>query len=283
MQSTNPFEPLSRLELPSPLLFIPGAQYGEADELPLYLDLLFSSSISPMPRPAVVYIHGGGWGWGNRGEAMQPLLSPFLAAHGFFTASITYRLSWQAPFPAQIYDAKAAIRWLRANAERYNIDAEHIGVWGSSAGAHLASLLGTTEHVSSLEGESGSSGYSSCVQAVLVHEGPSDFFIPGGYMGTSPPEITRLFRGPVEDHQELARLASPLTHVHSGVPPFFVVHGTHDEIVPFEHAQRLVEALKAVGGEVVFHPIEGGDHGWGSNWGEIAQQYLAFFQKHLCS
>ena len=113
--------------------------------------------------------------------------NPFLAAHGFATISASVRLSQQAPFPAQLHDAKAIIRWLRANAQSYSIDPEHIGVWGSSASGHLASLLGLTADYPLLEGNSGSPGYSSQVQAVMTICAPSDFLLPGGEMINDAP------------------------------------------------------------------------------------------------
>jgi acetyl esterase/lipase len=225
---------------------------------------------------------------------MSPTGNPILAAHGFATVSASVRLSQQAPFPAQLHDAKAIIRWLRANAQRYLIDPEHIGVWGTSASGHLASLLGlTTDHLL-LEGNSGSPGYSSQVQAVMAICAPSDFLTPGGELLNDAPlphPVTQLFGGTVQEQEEMMRLASPLTHVRSDAPPFLIVHGTRDETVPFEQGQRLSEALQAAGVEVTFVPLQDVYHNlredpdlpWEGNiWSEMGQLGLDFFRQYLC-
>lgn len=224
---------------------------------------------------------------------MYPWLNPLLAAHGFITVSITYRLSQEATFPAQIHDARAAVRWLRANAQRYGIDPERIGVWGDSAGGHLAALLGLTADLPTLEGDNGSAGYSSRVHAVVARVAPSDFLHPGGgLINDAPSPVTQLFGGTVHEREELMRLASPITHVQAGSPPFLIVHGTLDETVPFEQGKRLYEALKAAGNDATLIAVPGAYHNLRANphlpwsdekWEEMGWQALAFFQKHLCS
>jgi acetyl esterase/lipase len=280
MLQKNPFDPAWGPEPRAPLTFIPGLAYGEADGVLLRLDILSPSLVPATPLPVVIYLHGGGWDWGNRGEGMQPLLQPFLAAHGFFTVSLTYRLSWQAPFPAALHDVKAGVRWVRAHAQQYHLDPERIGVWGASAGGHLAALLGVTGDQPELEGAGGSPGYSSGVQAVVVAFGPSDLLLPGGHLEGSP-EVTRLFGGTLRDREALMRQASPMTYVSHAAPPFYLIHGTQDDIVPFAHAERLHRALRAAGVEVTLHPLQGVGHDWGLEWAQIAPEYLAFFQKHL--
>lgn len=279
---------------PTPLTCMVGIQYGEADGIPLYLDLLYPYPLPDKPLPTVVDIPLSAWNEAHRGWAMSPSGNPFLAAHGFATASASVRLSQQAPFPAQLHDTKAIIRWLRANAQPYSIDPEHIGVWGSSASGHLASLLGLTADYPLLEGNSGSPGYSSQVQAVMTICAPSDFLSPGGEMINDAPlphPVTQLFGGTVQERRELMRLASPLTHVNSDAPPFLIVHGTHDETVPFEQGQRLYEALQAVGAEATFVPIQDAYHNlredpslpWeGEIWSTMGQLGLHFFQQQLC-
>ncbi|HVU70900.1 MAG TPA: alpha/beta hydrolase [Ktedonobacteraceae bacterium] len=285
---------ISSPSMPVPLTCIVGIQYGEAEGIPLYLDLLYPYPLPDKPLPTVVYLPCSGWYEAHRGWAMNPDGNPLLAAHGFVTVSASLRLSWQAPFPAQIHDVKAVIRWLRANAQRYAIDPERIGVYGSSAGGHLASLLGLTAGDSLLEGKSGSPGYSSQVQAVMTICAPSDFFSPGGELlndAPLPPPVTQLFGGTVREKEEMMRLASPLSHVRSDAPPFLIVHGTHDETVPFQQGQALHEALQAVGAEVTFMPIQNAYHNlredpalpWeGAIWHEMGQLALRFFQQHLC-
>ena|SRR6266446_3919474 len=276
---------------PSSFAFSSSLQYGEAEGIALYLSLFSPEPLLMDPAPAVVYIDGAGWETDLRVGLGHPWMSPLLAAHGFIAVEISYRLSWQATFPAQLHDAKAAVRWLRAHAERYHIDPQRIGAWGDSAGGHLASLLGVTGDRPDLEGHSGSPGYSSQVQAVIARVAPSDFLHPGWHMiaqGDNP--VTRLFGGSRQERAELMKLASPITHVTSSAPPFQIVHGTHDETVPFEQAERLVAVLREAGIEVEFIPLQGVYHNlrnnpdlpWAEeNWEQLGWQALAFFQKHL--
>ena len=272
---------------------VAGIQYGEADGMPLMLDMLRPSSLPNTPRPVVMYLHGGGWNQGHRSNGLYPWCNPRLAAHGFVTVSISYRLSQRAIFPAQIYDVKAAVRWLRANADQYGIDANAIGVWGDSAGGHLASLLGVTGNVPELEGNYGSPGYSSAVQAVIARAAPSDFLHIGGQMlNDQPSPVTELFGGTLANCEAMMRLASPITHVKAAVPPFLLIHGTADETVPFEQAQRMYDALKAIHADVNLQAFEGRYHNlrtdpelsWGNDpWDELGWEALSFFQKYLTS
>ena len=281
---------------PSSFTLLPALQYGEVPgappwEAPLYLDMLVPSPLPAAPAAAVIYIHGGGWAEGKRSGGLYPWLNPLLAAHGLVTVSLTYRLSRFASFPAQIYDAKAAVRWLRAHAEQYSLDPDRIGVWGDSAGGHLAALLAVTGDVPDLEGECGSVGYSSRVQAVVSRCAPYDFLRPGGQLlnDVSSP-VTQLFGGTASQREELMRVASPIAYVAAGAPPFQVVHGTLDETVPFEQAERFTEALKVSGNEVDLLPIAGAYHNlrpelllpWtDAPWEELGWKALAFFQRHL--
>jgi acetyl esterase/lipase len=284
---------ISSRSTPTPLTCMVGIQYGEVEGMPLYLDLPYPYPLPDKPLPTIVQIPLSGWNQAHRGWATSPTGNPFLAAHGFATVSATVRLSWQAPFPAQIHDAKAIIRWLRANAQRYSIDPDRIGVWGTSASGHLASLLGLTTNHPLLEGTSGSPDYSSKVQAIMTICAPSDFLAPGGELINDAPlphPVTQLFGGTIHGHEDMMRLASPLTHVRSDAPPFLIVHGTNDETVPFEQGQRLYETLLAAGVNATFVPIPGGYHNlredptlpWeGDIWREMGQLGLDFFRQHL--
>ncbi len=289
-----------QLALPGyPLSFtlIPALQYGEVPhrppwEAPLHLDMLRPSPLPAAPAPAVIYLHGGGWAEGERSTALYPWLNPLLAAHGFLTVSIDYRLSRFAPFPAQIHDAKAAVRWLRAHAKEYHINPDRIGAWGDSAGGQLAALLGVTADLPNLEGNCGSSGYSSRVQAVVTRSAPYDFLSTGGLMiNDAPSPVTQLFGGTISEREELMRSASPISYVGPGIPPFQIVHGTLDETVPFEQAKHFTQALKAAGSEADFLPIADAYHNlcqeellpWTDTpWEEMGWKALAFFQRHLC-
>lgn len=282
---------------PSAFTLMPAIQYGEVPglpwEAPLYLDMLYPSPLPVDPAPAVIYLHGGAWAEGERSTGLYPWLNPLLASHGFITISVGYRLSRFAPFPAQIHDVKAAVRWLRANAEQYHIHPERIGAWGDSAGGHLVALLGVTGDLPELEGDYGSPGYSSRIQAVVTRCAPYDFLSPGGELiNDAPSPVTQLFAGTVSEREDLMRLASPISHVHPGLPPFQIVHGTLDETVPFAQARQFTAALKAAGNEVDFLPMRGAYHNlrpeellpWADKpWDEMGWKALAFFQRHLCA
>jgi acetyl esterase/lipase len=265
-----------------------GIQYGEVDGIPLCLDLLYPYPLPNKPLPVIVQIPLSVWKEAHRGWAMSPEGNPWLAAHGFVAVSASVRISSQAPFPAQIHDAKAVIRWLRANAQEYFIDPERIGAWGSSASGHLASLLGLTANNPLLEGTSGSPGYSSKVQAVMAICTPSDLLTPWG-LQTEP--VIQLFGGTGLEKADMMRQASPIHHVKIDAPPFLIVHGTNDEAVPFEQGKRFYDALQAVGVEASFVPVQGGYHNlredpalpWeGDKWRDMGEMALGFFQQYLC-
>ena len=276
---------------PTSFVFSSSLQYGEGDGTPLYLSMFSPQPLLVDPAPTIVYVDGAAWETDLRVGLGNTWISPLLAAHGFIAVEISYRLSGQALFPAQLYDTKAAVRWLRAHAEQYHIHVDRIGIWGDSAGGHLASLVGVTGEGPDLEGQSGSPGYSSRVQAVIARVAPSNFLHPdwhGVTEGDTP--VTRLFGGSMRERAELMKLASPVTHVKSPVPPFQIVHGTHDETVPFSQAECLVAALRAVGGEVDFLPLQGVYHNlrvnpdlpWTEeNWERLGWRALSFFQRHL--
>lgn len=231
------------------------------------------------PAPVIVWVHGGAWLGGSK-EGGGPALP--LVGKGYAVASINYRLSHHAIFPAQIEDCKSAIRWLRANAKKYNLDSDHIGVWGASAGGHLAALLGTSGDVKELEGESGRSDLSSRVQAVVDWFGPTDMTKMGGsHDGPKSPEA-RLLGGPVQENKRKAARANPITYVTKDDPPFLVLHGDKDPTVPFSQSELLVAALSKAGLDVKFRPIKGGGHG-GRDFQsvEIRKLIEEFFDRHL--
>ena len=227
--------------------------------------------------PVLVWIHGGSWQSGSKDDmkmilALMPLFmggKKNFVGQGYACVSINYRFIRQAPFPAQIEDCKAAIRWLRANAKTYNLDPERIGVWGVSAGGHLVSMLGTSPHKKEFEvGEN--LDQSSAVQAVCDIFGPTDFTV---IFEEPSPELKELLSG--QDLDALARLAlggtvsekrelitsmSPITHITKDCPPFLIIHGTEDKLVPFSQSQRFYDALKKAGVNVEFEIIEGAGH-----------------------
>jgi len=256
-------------------------EYGKGGDVSLKLDVLKPKEKSDKPRPAIVFIHGGAWQGGNKRAGLPRLLAP-VAGGDYVGFSIGYRLSGVAPWPAQIYDCKAAIRWIRLNAQRYHVDPDRIGVWGASAGGHLVSMLGTSGGAESLEGSGGWPEQSSRVTCVVDFCGPSDLLAfgksnPRMNEPTSP--VYKLFAGPLAERQDAAKEASPVTHVTQDDPPFLIVHGTKDRVVPIDQAERLHKALKEAGADSTFVRIEGGGHGIGGR--EVGERVTAFFDKHL--
>jgi acetyl esterase/lipase len=256
-------------------------EYGKAGEVSLKLDVIEPKAKSDKPRPCLVWIHGGGWQAGNKSSGLGRL-SSLVASGDYVGVSVGYRLTDVASWPAQINDCKAAIRWVRANAKKYNIDPDKIGVWGSSAGGHLVSLLGTSGDVKDVEGENGTPGVSSRVTCVVDFCGPSDFLLFGAdspRMNQPGQPVYKLFGGPLQDKADLAKQASPVTHVTKDDPPFLILHGSQDNTVPISQAERLQTALKAAGVDSTFVKIVGGGHGFGGP--KVNDRVKAFFDKHL--
>jgi acetyl esterase/lipase len=231
--------------------------------------------------PVVVWIHGGAWRSGSKG-GWCPALG--LLSRGYAVADISYRLSWadNAPFPAQINDCKAAIRWLRANAATYGLDPDHIGVWGHSAGGHLVALLGVTGKVAALEGDEGNLQYSSAVQAVCDWSGPTDIVPKYLAQASNPKDMYVQLLGGRDmkaASEEKAAQASPLTYVSAGAAPFLIMHGTVDPVVPPADSEKLDAALKAAGVESTYVPVPGVGHGIGGP--ALEAQADDFFDRHL--
>ena len=223
-------------------------------------------------RPAVIFYHGGSWSGGSKDEFGD--LRMRLAQHGYVVFSVDYRLSGEAIFPAQVEDCKCAVRWLRAHAQEYGVDPRRIGAWGSSAGAHLAALLGTAGDAKDLEGSGGFSEYSSRVQAVVDMYGPSDFTatstatIPKSLPLDAPnhPDnpksaVARFLGGPLSQVPEQGRRASVTTYVSPDDCPFLILHGDHDALVPLQQSKLLAEILTKAGVPNKLLVFPGGVHG----------------------
>jgi acetyl esterase/lipase len=233
--------------------------------------------------PVILWIHGGAGRGGNKDDcpASQVL------RHGYALACLNYRLSGEATFPAQIEDAKAAVRWLRASAAKYGLNTARIGAWGESAGGHLAALLGTAGGVKELEGREGVTKFSSRVQAVADFYGATDFLqmhgFPSGIDHDAPdsPE-SQLIGGPIQDNKLKVARANPITYASKDDPPFLIVHGDHDPLVPWNQSQLLYEALNRAGVEVSFHVLKGAGHG-GAEFStpQVNEWVVSFFERHL--
>jgi acetyl esterase/lipase len=261
-------------------------EYARADGKSLLLDLYLPAG-SAAELPVIVWVHGGGWATGDKGDGGP---AARMTARGYAVASINYRLSWEARFPAQIEDCKAAIRWLRANASRYNLDPNRIGVWGSSAGGHLAALMGTSGDVRELEGGLGNATQSSRVQAVIDWYGPADLLKMQSESlacsvidHNSPVSPESLLLGcPIQICPDRARRASSVTYATADDPPFLIMHGTADCLVPPLQSRDLSDALEAAGVDATLKFIQGAGHG-GDEFELAENQKLVndFFDKHL--
>ena len=236
--------------------------YLEAGDYPLTLDIAAPRALSK-PVPAVVHIHGGGFQ--NGGKIVRYAVR--YAAEGFIGVSINYRLSRVAPFPAAVHDCKAAIRWLRANAEKYHIDPNHIGVWGMSAGGNLAAMLGTSGGDQYLEGYGGNREYSSEVQAVVDHHGPTDFLKldRSSYRkqdGVLNSPESRYLGGMFTLIPDQVRRANPATYVDKNDPPTLIFHGEEDYFVIINQSEILYDALKEAGATTQLVRVVNGGHGY---------------------
>lgn len=220
---------------------------------PLHLDLHVPAGSGPFP--VVLWVHGGGWLYGSRlwtPETITPFgLHDRLVGRGYAVADVDYRLSLEAPYPAQLTDVQAAVRWLRHFADRLRLDPDRFATLGESAGGHLAAMAGLAG-----TGE-------TAVQAVVNWYGVSDLDLGKRDEAFTPEAV--LLGGPVADQVEFARWASPLHRVHPGAPPFLNMHGTADQVVPFSQSERLTEALRAVGVRCDLYPVPGADHCFGGH------------------
>jgi 3-carboxy-cis,cis-muconate cycloisomerase len=233
--------------------------------------------------PLIIWVHGGAWRLGSKED--QPPLH-YLAA-GYAVASLNYRLSQHALFPAQLEDCKAAVRWLRAHAQQFKLDAQRFGAWGPSAGGHLVALLGTTGHIRQFDvGED--AHVSSQVQAVVDCFGPTDFLqmdshrLANGMLHDPPdsPE-SALVGGPIQQNKDKVERANPITYVTRDAPPFLIIHGDADPLVPYHQSRLLADALQHARAPVTFHTVIGGGHGEFMRRAEIQALIRSFFDRHL--
>jgi len=235
--------------------------YANADGFELLLDIAYPKQTEPR-RPAVVQIHGGGW----RNGSKSSVAALSYARMGYVGVSINYRLSGDAPFPAGVHDCKAAIRWVRANASKYGIEADHIGVIGGSAGGHLVALLGTSGGDSYLEGDLGNLEHSSRVQCVIDEWGPTDFLRMDdasgriNHRGPNSPESLWI-GGQITKLPEQVKRANPITYVDAKDPPVLLIHGEEDRTVIINQSELFYAALQAADVESEFVRVKNGGHG----------------------
>jgi acetyl esterase/lipase len=265
------------------------ANLSSAQKLDLYIPTTGSG-----PFPVVIMVHGGGFMFGDKADGAGLTGVDQLLAAGYAVASINYRLSSEATYPAQIFDAKASVRFLRANATNYNLNPDKFGAWGASAGGNLVALLGTTCGVAELEGaELGHADQSSCVQAVVDWFGPIDFLkmdeqfagtsCPANHNEASSPE-SKLVGAAIQTVPDLVATTNPMNYITADDAPFFIETGTADCNIPPAQNKNLADALSAVIGadKVTYVSLEGAGHG-GSQFetAENLQLVIEFLNKYL--
>ena len=274
--------------LPDSIRLVPDLPYAGNDNPRQRLDLLLPrTDPGAPPRPLVVFVHGGGWRNGDK-QSGQVRVARFVVTGKYIGATIGYRLSNEATWPAQVHDCKAAIRWLRANAEKYGIDKERIAVMGTSAGGHLVAMLGVSQRVRGLEGTIGPHlDQSSRVACVVDQYGPTELLTMDDYPGRlthndagSPESL--LVGGPIQQNKATSRNASPLTHVSRDDVPILIVHGTDDPLVPFNQSERFLKALVKAGVDAHLIQMTDGGHG-GFNSRELDSRVNTFLENHLLS
>jgi acetyl esterase/lipase len=267
--------------LPPGVKLIPDAEYAKVGRASLKLDVLIPTA--PAPRPIAVWIHGGAWRGGDKAANRE--FPATLVQAGYLTFSINYRLSRQAQFPAQIYDCKAALRWIRLSAAQYGGDPRRLGVVGASAGGHLAALLGTSGGVAGLEGSEGVTGADSGVQAVVDWFGPSDLTALQFNPDFNLTPVVELLGAHPADVPAQAAAASPVTFIDRRDPPFLIIHGAADPVVPVEQSRELRDRLKRAGVEVEYIEVPGGRHGGFRGThpddAELFKRMVEFLDKHL--
>jgi acetyl esterase/lipase len=264
-------------------VLISTVEYGTGGGRPLTMHLLRPREQPAGKAPGLVWVHGGAFRHGSKDTGIARLFS--FARRGYVCASIEYRLSGEAIWPAQIEDCKAAVRYLRAHADELGLDPERIGAWGASAGGHLVAMLGAATDRPELEGSGGWAEHSSRVQAVCDFYGPADLLA----MTDQPSALDHneadspegmLLGGAVREHPDRARSASPVSYATGDEPPFIIFHGAEDMTVPHPQSQAMYQAMGS--GDATFHTVIGAGHGGPAfEHPAVVKHVEAFFDKHL--
>lgn len=258
-------------KLPAGVRQVADLPYVENGDPAQRLDLYLPEKADGKPRPLIVWVHGGGWSGGKKDGC--PALR--WVKDGYVAASVEYRFSQNAVFPAQIQDCQAAIRWLRGHAKEYGIDPDHIGVWGESAGGHLVALLGTAGGKNAFEKVGADRAQSDAVQAVVDYYGPSDFNtvveqaardanVRNTFHFNEGDPYSKLIGVPLNSDVAKGNAVSPVHFASADAPPFLILHGTMDPLVPFAQSEELVAALvKAKAPTPFLQPLPGAGHSGG--------------------
>lgn len=259
--------------------------YCKAGDVELKLDLAKPDGDGPFP--AIVFIHGGGWSGGNRQAYSNQI--KVAARRGYVAITVSYRLTQpdesgkaKNPWPAQINDTKCAVRWLRANADKYHVDPNRIGVTGGSAGGHLSLMVGLADESAKLEGDGGYQDQSSRVQAVVNVFGPTEMKSEYRANDFVAKLVKTLLGGTPDEVPDRYENASPVTYISSDDPPVLTLQGTKDPLVPDSQARLLDERMKAKGADHELMIFEGAGHGFQRDDALRAETATwAFFDKHL--
>jgi acetyl esterase/lipase len=251
--------------------------YATLDGLALQLDITRPKEAGP--HPCVVCLHGGAWRFGSRKDVAT--FADALAARGYVVACVSYRLAPKYKFPAQIEDARTAVRYLRTNAKVYDIDPAHIAAAGFSAGGHLSLLLGVVEKSPDLDGpfypdQSGS------VQCVVSYFGPTDLSLYAATEGLEDAYMVPLLGKEVKTDPKLYKRASPIEYVSKSAPPVLMIHGTFDLVVPIIHSERMLKKLQDVGATAELIVVPGEGHGFTAPaMARTTEQAVRFLDTHL--
>ena len=274
--SSAPPAPTVGVAAPGPVYS--NVTYGVAGGETLLLDIFEPANNTGKPRPAIVLVHGGGWT--SFDKSTMRALAQFLALAGFVAVPVDYRLFHDdaTRWPAQLEDAQRAVRWVRANSAKYNIDPQRIGAYGHSAGAQIATLLGMLETRDN--SDASLAKYSSKVQAVVDASGPTDF--TSGMDNEAKQFLTSFLGADFATHPELWRDASPVFHVAKSNAPILIIHGTRDDMVPISQAEELNDALVKAGATVQFLRLDS-DHMFfePAVHRRLALETQAFFNRYL--
>ena len=251
--------------------------YGRAGEEDLKLDVI-KPATAVEHAPALILIHGGGWQGGDKADFLN--FGREAAKKGFVCVTINYRLAPKHRFPAQVEDAKCAVRWMRSQAEALHIDKQQIGAVGGSAGAHLAMMLGVMDPTDGLEGDGGNPDQPSKVRAVVSLFGPANFL--SEYPPVSQAIVKNFLNGTKEEIPEIYRRASPISYVNRGDAPMLLFQGTKDLLVPYDQATQMATALTDANVDGRVELLLGAGHGWGNpEQHRVIEGSLEFMARHL--
>lgn len=261
------------------IVFEQGIEYANPDNQHLCVNMARPKEGNG-PFPAILCIHGGGFRAGHRDGYNNQI--KMLAQNGYVAFTVSYRLAPKYQFPAAIYDTKAAVRWVRANAAKYHIDPNRIGVTGGSAGGHLVQFLGVTGDVKQFEGDEGNPEQSSKVTCVVNFYGPSDFTQSYGHSVDAAEVLPLWLGGDLTTARQKHIVSSPLYWVTPNASPTLFIHGTKDNYVAYDQAVWIYDRMKATGVEVELMKMEGAGHGFGGEDAKRADEaMMKWFDKHL--